>query len=99
MQIDPIEMRERSVAYPVSGAELMKYQIAVREHLDAKWAKWFSEMEIATCQESRALTVLTGFVADQAALHGILARIRDLNLTIVSVRWLDADSAERAKGE
>jgi hypothetical protein len=79
----------------------MKYQITVQGHLDGKWATWFEGMEITphVCRDGKPRTVLTGVVADQAALYGMLARIRDLNLTLVSVCWLDAGSSERAKGE
>jgi hypothetical protein len=69
----------------------MAYQITVAGHLDAKWADWFDGMaiEIGAQGADRPVTTLTGILADQSALHGILARIRDLNLTIVSVVWLD----------
>ena len=77
----------------------MKYQITVVGHLDSGWADWFSGMAIAPSvgREDRPITTLTGVVADQPALHGILARIRDLNLTIVSVTRLEA-SRDRANG-
>ncbi len=58
------------------------YRIKLKGHLDNKWSDWFEPMDI--CIQGRD-TVLTGPVADQAALHGLLIRIRDLNLTLLSV--------------
>lgn len=59
------------------------YQIRVRGHIDHSWSAWFDGLTIA--HDSDGCTTLTGHVVDQAALHGALARIRDLGLTLVSV--------------
>jgi len=59
------------------------YEIKVKGHLDEEWADWFGEMNIQ--HDPCGLTVLTGQIVDQSALHGILARIRDLSLTLVSI--------------
>jgi hypothetical protein len=61
------------------------YHIRVRGHLDQRWADWFDGFEIQGVGED---TVLTGCVLDQAALHGVLAKIRDLGLTILMVERL-----------
>ncbi len=61
---------------------MKRYEIRIRESLNAEWTEWFEGMEIRTEDGG---TVLTGPVPDQAALHGLLARVRDLNLTLVSV--------------
>lgn len=58
------------------------YRIKLKGRLDPKWSDWFEQMEIST---ESGETILTGPVADQAALHGLLIRIRDLNLTLLSV--------------
>ncbi len=60
------------------------YEIRVAEHLDAHWRKWFDgvEMEHALTGE----TVLRGARLDQSALFGVLGRIRDLGLTLISVQ-------------
>ena len=63
------------------------YEIRVRGHLDREWAGWFDGLTITHAQDGD--TVLHGPVADQAALHGFLARIRDLGLYLVSVNLLD----------
>ncbi len=60
----------------------MKYQIRVEGQLDSHWAPWFEGMTIGYDGDT---TVITGTVADQSALHGLLHRIRDLNLSIISV--------------
>jgi len=60
-----------------------RYRIRVRGHLDTRWAAWFDGMTIT--HEPGGDSVLSGLVPDQAALHGRLARLRDLGLTLVSV--------------
>jgi hypothetical protein len=59
-------------------------RIVVKGHLDPAWSEWFGGWAIAP--EENGTTTLSGQVADQAALHGVLSRIRDLNLPLVSVR-------------
>ncbi len=61
------------------------YEIRVAEHLDERWEKWFGEVEIIHSGESRG-TVLRGVLADQPALFGVLGKIRDLGLTLISVQ-------------
>jgi hypothetical protein len=63
--------------------EPMIYQIRVKGHLGPRWEGWFEPMTIAPQPDGDSL--LTGPVADQAALHGILKRIRDLGLPLVSI--------------
>ena len=65
---------------------LTDYRIKLKEHLDPKWSDWFEQMVVST---KGADTILTGSVADQAALHGLLIRIRDLNLTLLSVERIE----------
>ena len=59
------------------------YEIRVEGHLDGVWGDWFEGMSLA--RGPGGVTVLAGPVADQAALHGLLARVRDLGLVLVSV--------------
>jgi hypothetical protein len=65
------------------------YEIRIGGRLGARWAPWFDGMSLTTADDGT--TVLSGPVADQAALHGVLTRIRDLGLALVSVTRLDAD--------
>jgi hypothetical protein len=68
------------------------YRIKLNGRLDRKWSDWFDQMEISTEGDQ---TILTGAVADQAALHGLLIRIRDLNLTLLSVERLESIPQEK----
>jgi hypothetical protein len=61
----------------------MRYQIRVEGVLDPGWSAWFDGMEVAG--DARGQTTITGPVADQAALHGLLTKVRDLGLPLVSV--------------
>lgn len=60
------------------------YQIKVAGHLDPAWSTWFEELTLA--HEPDGVTTLTGYVVDQAALHGHLIKIRDLGLLLLSVQ-------------
>jgi hypothetical protein len=63
------------------------YRIRVEGHLDKKWSDWFDGFAITPQANDR--TLLTGPVADQCALHGLLAKIRDLGLSLVSVERVE----------
>lgn len=60
------------------------YEICVEGELPRGWADWFDGLEIRP--DPSGITILAGPLADQAALHGVLAKIRDLNLKLISVR-------------
>ena len=66
-----------------------QYDIRVKGHLDARWAAWFDELSLT--HESDGTTVISGPVVDQAALHGLLQKLRDIGMPLVSVMPLDAD--------
>jgi hypothetical protein len=59
------------------------YKIRIKGHLDSQWADWFEGLTITL--EDNGDSLLTGPVTDQAALHGLLKRVRDLGLSLVSV--------------
>jgi hypothetical protein len=61
----------------------MTYEIRVKDHLDTCWQDWFEGWEITNLEDGEVL--LTSTTADQSALHGTLNKIRDLNLTLLSV--------------
>ncbi len=62
------------------------YEIRVEGVLDSQWAAWFDGLQVSDDGEE---TVISGLLADQPALHGVLAKIRDLGLCLISVRRLD----------
>lgn len=64
------------------------YQICIQGGLDDRWAGWFEGMTLVH-DDARRMTILTGAVPDQAALHGLLARIRDLGLPLLSLTCVD----------
>jgi hypothetical protein len=59
------------------------YEIRLEGHLDARWSDWFYGLSFT--HASDGTTIIHGPVADQAALHGLLAKVRDLGLPLVSV--------------
>lgn len=70
------------------------YKIRIRGHLDPDWAAEFGNLDLRHLPDGT--TLLHGRVADQSALHGILARIRDLGLPLLSVEQVeDGDAADR----
>ena len=76
-------------APPTSNAP--NYEIRLKGHLEARWVKWFDGLTITL--EENGDTLLSGPLADQAALHGILKKVRDLGLTLISVNSREAGSA------
>jgi hypothetical protein len=71
----------------VEGAKVSFYKIWVKGHLDERWSDWFDGLEITNLENGE--TMLSGDIVDQAALHGVLARVRDLNLALVAVSSVD----------
>ena len=63
------------------------YQIRVEGHLDRRWSDWFDGFTITYPSDNE--TLLQGRVVDQAALHGLLMKIRDLGLSLLSVRRVE----------
>ncbi len=71
-------------------AQPLVYQIRIKGHLDSQWTHWFDGLTVT--QEDDGNTLLTGPVIDQAALHGLLKRVRDLGLPLLSVNSVHPDS-------
>jgi hypothetical protein len=68
------------------------YQITLRGHLDSHWSDWFDQMAIIN--QDNGDVVLRGPLADQAALHGVLIKIRDLGLPLLAVVTLATDESQ-----
>jgi hypothetical protein len=64
-----------------------RYEIRVAGVLDGRWAAWFNGLQISSQGDE---TVICGMLADQPALHGLLTKVRDLGLCLISVRRLEA---------
>jgi hypothetical protein len=67
----------------------MVYQIRIKGHLGREWKDWFEGLTITLEEDGN--TLLTGLVVDQAALHGLLKKVRDLGLPLVSVSPIEPD--------
>jgi hypothetical protein len=65
------------------------YQIRVRGHLSDAWVEWFDGLAIENLPNGESL--LSGPVADKAALHGLLTKVRDLNLTLLAVALVEPE--------
>jgi len=82
--------RNNQIANGGSALKEQFYEICIAEHLGTGWSSWLEEMQIRQ-EEDR--TVLYGPLVDQAALHGVLLKIRDLGLTLISVNQLPEEWA------
>ena len=72
------------------------YQIRIKGHLGRQWTDWFEGLAITL--EDNGDTLLTGPVVDQAALHGLLKKVRDLGLPLVSVNQVQFNETHLEKG-
>ncbi len=66
----------------------VRYEIEVEGYLDERWSEWFGEMRLTHHEINGGVTILTGEIPDQAALYGLLAKMRDLGLVLLSVKRL-----------
>jgi hypothetical protein len=75
-------------AFPAGRPDgLLRYEIRLKGHLDSRWAAWFDGL--THTNENDGTTAIRGPVVDQAALHGLLQRLRDVGLPLISVTQLD----------
>jgi hypothetical protein len=68
-----------------------RYEIRLRGHLDESWGAWFGDLAVTL--EDNGDTRLTGLVVDQAALHGLLRKVRDFGLPLISVNRIQSDES------
>ena len=67
-----------------------RYEIRLKGHLDGRWAAWFDGLNLS--REGDGTTIIDGPIADQAALHGVLQKVRDTGLPLVSVTCVAPES-------
>jgi hypothetical protein len=75
------------MSHPPPYVEPERYELRVQGHLDDRWSAWFDGLRLTRHDDGS--TVLSGPVADQAALHGLLCRMRDAGMTLLSLRAVD----------
>ncbi len=80
---------ERSAGY---RNEVGRYEIRLKGHLDSRWAAWFDGLSLTN--ENDGTTLIHGRVVDQAALHGLLQKVRDVGLPLISVTQVDTDQTD-----
>jgi len=71
-----------------------RYEIRLKGHLDDRWSDWFEGLTITLEEDGN--TLLTGPVIDQAALHGLLKKVRDLGMPLVSVSPVEPGQADQS---
>ncbi len=76
--------------------EARLYEIRLKGHLDARWSDWFDGLTFTHASDGK--TIIHGAVADQAALYGLLAKVRDLGLPLVSVIHVEPEQANVPDG-
>jgi hypothetical protein len=80
----------------VSGARWpARYEFRVDGVLDRRWSEWFEELEV---ENQGGETILSGTLPDQSALHGILEKVRDLGLSVITVRRIPPDEEAGEQG-
>ena len=79
---------------PAAATGVEWVEIRLKGYLDERWAEYFDGLEIA--HDRAGTTRLAGPLADQAALYGVLNRLRDLGIALVSVHWFGEEAAPRA---
>ena len=88
-------MKHKVIDTPTANAQY--YEIRLKGHLEARWVKWFDGLSITL--EDNGDTLLTGPVVDQAALHGLLKKVRDVGLPLLSVNPVQINRTNSKKGE
>ena len=83
------------MAEVIDSSQPTIYQIRLRSHLSPDWTDWFGGLTVTPQEDGD--TLLSGPVADQAALHGLLKKVRDLGMSLVSVNCIEPGQADSGK--
>ena len=75
-----------------SDSDAGRYEIRIEGHLHSRWATWFDGLNLVNQEDGT--TTISGPVLDQAALHGLLQKVRDVGLPLVSVNRVDPDQPD-----
>ena len=82
---------------PAEAQETDWYEIRIQGRLGKRWVAWFDDMTLQT--DAAGVTSLRGRVLDQAALHGVLARVRDIGLPLLAVERIEDPTQPRGRDE
>jgi hypothetical protein len=88
----PLERMSNQPDTEINAGQPLVYQIRIRGHLGRQWEDWFGGLTITL--EEHGETLLTGAVMDQATLHGLLRKVRDLGMLLVSVNGIEPGQTE-----
>ncbi len=91
MQADDSTKDATREALAADQAGAPQYEIRVKGHLDSRWSAWFDGLSLSN--DIDGTTVIHGPVVDQAALHGLLQKLRDVGMPLVSVTQVSPDAA------
>ncbi len=80
-----------SYLHVMQADDSTEYEIRVKGHLDARWSAWFDGLSLT--REPDGTTVIAGPVVDQAALHGLLQKLRDVGMPLISITQVSRDVA------
>jgi len=80
---------------PAGDTGIERFEIRVKGHLEPRWAAWFDGLSLSTHDDGT--TVIAGPVVDQAALHGLLQKLRDLGIPLVSLTQIPPDTTASQK--
>ena len=84
-------------AAPANQDAAGRYEIRLQGHLDEQWAAWFGGLTLT--REANGDTLLTGPLVDQAALHGVLRKVRDLGLPLLAIRRIEPGQTDASDGQ
>ena len=92
-----VEVMSNKRSSKTDSSKPLVYQIRIEGHLGPQWTDWFEGLTITL--EEDGDTLLTGPLVDQSALHGLLKKVRDLGMPLISVSPVEHDPADQSDGQ